>query len=104
MSRPGIKPTTQACALQVWESNLQPFGHRATLQPAEPRWPGLGHILFYKLSKNCLWARFGLGAAIVQPLCLNLVFIGLECTNHVSIYVKVGIFHYNRSNTYMDFP
>ena len=36
----GTWPTTQACTLD-WESNWQPFGSQAGIQPTQPHQPGL---------------------------------------------------------------
>lgn len=59
-------------------------------------------MLFHRLNKARPWARFGLEAASVQ-LVFKLGIHRTKSTNHMPVYVRVGIFHHIRSRAYMDF-
>ena len=53
--------------------------------------------MFHKLNKAHLWARFGLEAASVQLLFLNLVFIGqkvlitCQCMLELAFFIILGL-------------
>ena len=86
----------QTCSLAMCcdqELNLQTFGYRTTLQPAEPHWPVLYLFLFafpslHFWSEGVFWSKVSLLEAVYSCVILkidHLHFVILK----ISLYIQI---------------